>query len=148
MKEISEKFCKGHHIIYLLIFIISCTAEKDNNLGMIIDDAYINLPLKGQRVAVGYFKLSNYLNNAIVLSDVFCKDLEVSLHTSLINESNIMIMKPLQKIQIESGSSVAFEPGSHHLMIVGLDTLMNADKIECTMVIDETWNLPVTFKLK
>jgi hypothetical protein len=33
-------------------------------------------------------------------------------------------------------------------MIVGLDTLMNADKIECTMVIDETWNLPVTFKLK
>ena len=59
-----------------------------------------------------------------------------------------MIMKPLQKIQIEGGSSVAFEPGSHHLMITGLDTLMNADKIECTMVIDENWNLPVTFKLK
>jgi len=151
MKEIPEEFFKAHYCTYLLFLIISlasCSSETNGNTDVIIDDPYINLPLKGQRVAVGYFKLSNYLNNAIVLSDVFCNDLEVSLHTSFLNESNIMIMKPLQKIQIETGSSVAFEPGSHHLMIAGLDTLMNSDKIECTMVIDETWNLPVTFKLK
>jgi copper(I)-binding protein len=43
---------------------------------------------------------------------------------------------------------VVFEPGSNHLMIAGLDTLMNTDKLECTIVIDETWNLPITFELK
>ena len=59
-----------------------------------------------------------------------------------------MTMKPLQKIEIASGSSLVFEPGSNHLMIAGLDTLMNTDKLECTLVVDETWNLPITFELK
>ena len=151
MKQIPEEFFKAHYCTYLLFLIISfvsCSSETNENTDVIIDDPYINLPLKGQEVAVGYFKLSNHLNNTIVLSDVFCSDLEVSLHTSLFNEDGIMTMKPLQKIEIESGSSLVFEPGSNHLMIAGLDTLMNTDKLECTIVIDETRNLPITFELK
>ena len=132
----------------MIISLASCSYETNGNKDVIIDDPYINLPLKGQRVAVGYFKLSNNLNDAIVLNDIFCDDLEVSLHTSFLNENNIMIMKPLQKIQIEGGSSVAFEPGSHHLMIAGLDTLVSVDKLECTMVIDKSLNLPFVFELR
>ena len=151
MKQIPEEFFKAHYYIYLLFLIISlvsCSSETNGNTDVIIDDPYINLPLKGQKIAVGYFKLSNLLNNTIVLSDVFCSDMEVSLHTSLSDEDGIMTMQPLQKIEIESGSSVTFEPGSNHLMIAGLDTLMNTDKLECTLVVDETWNLPITFELK
>ena len=151
MKQIPEEFFKAHYCTYLLFLIISfvsCSSETNENTDVIIDDPYINLPLKGQEVAVGYFKLSNHSNNTIVLSDVFCSDLEVSLHTSLFNEDRIMTMKPLQRVEIEGGSSVVFEPGSNHLMIVGLDALMNTDKLECTIIINETWNLPITFNLK
>ena len=105
-KEISEKFCKGHHIIYLLIFIISCTAEKGNDLGMIIDDAYINFPLKGQMISVGYFKLSNNSSETKVLNKIFCQDLIASLHTSYLSSEGMLTMKPIKDILIERNSAI------------------------------------------
>ena len=149
MKEISEKFCKGHHIIYLLIFIISCTAEKDNNLGMIIDDAYINLPLKGQMISVGYFKLSNNSSETKVVNKIFCQDLNASLHTSHLNSEGMLTMKPIKDILIERNSAIIFQPSSHHVMISGLKSSLKLGSIlECNLIIDKTKELTVAFALK
>ena len=93
MKEISKKFCKGHHIICLLIFIISCTAEKDNNLGLIIDDAYINLPLKGQMISVGYFKLSNN-SNMFLFSDLACCNSTVVIAIAALSSNFLFLKNP------------------------------------------------------
>jgi periplasmic copper chaperone A len=98
-------------------------------------------------MSVGYFKLANHSNDSIVLDEVFCKDLGVSLHTSFFNSEGMMAMKSVESIEIESGSSIIFQPGSHHLMIVGLDTFMKDDKLECSLVLDKTQNLPIVFKL-
>jgi len=149
MKEISEKFCKGHHIIYLLIFIISCTAEKGNDLGMIIDDAYINFPLKGQMISVGYFKLSNNSSETKVVNKIFCQDLNASLHTSYLNSEGMLTMKPIKDILIESNSAIIFQPSSHHVMISGLKSSLELGGIlECNLIIDKTKELTVAFALK
>ena len=66
MKQIPEESFKAHYCTYLfflIISLVSCSSETNKNTDVIIDDPYINSPLKGQKVAVGYFKLSNHLNN-------------------------------------------------------------------------------------
>ena len=135
-------------LLILIIFTASCSAKNNENLGLIIDEPYINLPLKGQMMSVGYFKLANHSNESIVLNKIFCKDFDASLHTSFLNSEGMMAMKSVENIQIESGSSIIFQPGSHHIMIVGLDAFMKDDKLECSLVIDKTQNLPIVFKLQ
>ena len=151
MKQFSEEFFKDHYYVYLLIltiFIASCSAENNENLGLIIDEPYINLPLKGQMMSAGYFKLVNHSGNSVVLNKMICKGLDVSLHDSSVSSDGIMTMKSAQNILIEGGSALAFEPGSYHAMIAGLDEFIRTDKVQCSLVVNDTQSLPVVFELK
>jgi periplasmic copper chaperone A len=151
MKQFSEEFFKDHYYVYLLIltiFIASCSAKNNENLGLIIDEPYINLPLKGQMMSAGYFRLVNHSSNSVVLNTMICEGLDVSLHDSSVSEDGIMIMKSVQNILIEGGSALAFKPGSYHAMIVGLDEFVRTDKVQCSLVVNDTQSLPVVFELK
>ena len=151
MKQFSEEFFKDHYYVYLLIFTIfiaSCSAKNNENLGLIIDEPYINLPLKGQMMSAGYFRLVNHSSNSVVLNTMICKGLDVSLHASSVSRDGVMTMKSVQNILIEGGSALTFKPGSYHAMIVGLDEFVRTDKVQCSLVINDTQSLPVVFELK
>ena len=99
-------------------------------------------------MSAGYFRLVNHSSNSVVLNTMICKGLDVSLHDSSVSGDGIMTMKSVQNILIEGGSALAFKPGSYHAMIVGLDEFVRTDKVQCSLVVNDTQSLPVVFELK
>ena len=152
MKGITKKFCIESHFIFFFISlfcIVSCTTNKEDSLNVIIDDAYINLPLKGQKMSAGYFKLSNSSNTLKVLNKIICEGVNASFHTSYMNSEGMMVMEPIEDLEIQSHSEVIFQPGSNHVMISGLNGSLSAGtKLECNLIIDTILDLPIIFKLK
>lgn len=47
------------------------------------------------------------------------------LHTHL-HQDGMMMMRPIEKVEIPPGGEVALEPGGHHLMLMGLNRPMDA----------------------
>ena len=99
-------------------------------------------------MSAGYFRLVNHSSNSVVLNTMICEGLEVSLHASSVGSNGLMTMKSVQNILIEGGSVLAFKPGSYHAMIVGLDEFVRADKVQCSLVVNDTQRLPIVFELK
>lgn len=63
---------------------------------------------------------------------------KVELHTHL-NENGVMKMRQVESVTVEAGSSVAFKPGSYHIMLIGLHSPLKAgQRIPLTLVFEKS----------
>lgn len=63
---------------------------------------------------------------------------KVELHTHL-NENGVMKMRQVESITVDAGSSVAFKPGSYHVMLIGLRSPLKAgQRIPLTLVFEKS----------
>lgn len=59
---------------------------------------------------------------------------QVELHMSMMGENDTMSMAPQASVPVPAGEKVAFEPGSLHVMLIGLvNDLQPGDKIQLTL---------------
>lgn len=75
-------------------------------------------PLPGRTASVAYMTLTNHGDRAVVVHDVSSPAFrEVQMHETVV-EADIARMSALPSLTIEAGSSVTFEPGGKHLMLL------------------------------
>ena len=49
------------------------------------------------------------------------------------DEKGIMRMRPQEFVDIAPGQSLSFEPGGHHLMLIGVESLQEGDEFQISM---------------
>jgi periplasmic copper chaperone A len=97
----------------------------------------------------GFMTLTNTGEESDSLIAVRADFPRVELHTSL-EEGGVTKMVHVEAIEIPAGESVALEPGSHHVMFMGLDgdPFEAGEEIPATLVFETAGEVEVAFKVE
>ena len=99
-----------------------------------IENAWVREPAPGQMVVGGFMHITSPANAALIQVSSPVAGL-VELHEMKM-ENGVMLMRPLQKIDLPKGQTVKLEPGGLHLMLEELKQPLKAgDKVPLTLKI-------------
>ena len=72
----------------------------------------------------------------------------VEIHESY-QESGMMKMRPVTKIDVPAGKTVEMKPGGYHIMLLNLTRDLKAGQVmELTLVFEKAGKMPVTAQIK
>jgi len=101
----------------LLLALLGCACSQDP-APFVASDVVVSKPKPGMNMTAGYLTLSNNASQPIVITHVASPQFEsVELHESVI-EDGMARMYPLGDLTILAKSSVVFQPGGKHLMLM------------------------------
>ena len=123
----------------LLALVVGCTGPD-----LQVDEARVRALIPGDDKTVGYFTIVNRSERTLTLVGATSDSARaIELHTTQSNAEGIMRMRRLKDLRIESGETLSFGPGGHHLMVFGVGDLGEEVKISLNFV--ERDPLLVTF---
>lgn len=101
----------------LLLALLGCACSQES-APLVASDVVVSNPKPGMSMTAGYLSLSNNALQPIVITQVASPQFEsVELHESVI-EDGVARMYPLGDVTILAKSSVVFQPGGKHLMLM------------------------------
>jgi copper(I)-binding protein len=99
----------------IAILLVACSTER---APLVAADVIVKRPLPGMQMSAGYLTFTNNSAQAITLTDVTSPQFAaVEMHESVV-EDGIARMYPLGDLTILAGTTVRFEPGGKHLMLM------------------------------
>lgn len=105
----------------LTVAWLSASAYADQNPRVnnqvIVDDAYVHLPLPGKSNTAGYFSITNAGTEAVVLTDI---ETDIAARTELhshTHEQGVRRMRKESEVTIAAQTTLVFAPGSWHVML-------------------------------
>ena len=99
----------------LAVSTVACAGD------LAIDDMRVRETIPGQRTGSGYFSLVNNGQTACTLAGVSSPAagrVEVHEHR---HSDGAMRMRRVDKLVVDAGAEVTFEPGGYHLMLLDLE---------------------------
>lgn len=129
----------------LALLSVSCRGEKS----LTVQDAWAYPAQENNNGAV-YFRIVNQSGQEDVLigatTDVAA---QVEIHQSRMESSGTMTMEHLPHVTIPSGSSVIFEPGGLHVMLIGIQRELEAgDRISLQLTFQNAGEIPVEVAIR
>lgn len=110
----------------------------DGVAGITVEDAWArNISMDAENGAV-YMLLTSATDDAVVSASV---DISVAMsaevHRTDIDEDGSMSMQTVMSVALPAGQTTSFEPGGHHIMLVGLvEPLAAGDIITVTLALE------------
>lgn len=99
----------------IAIFLTACSTER---APLVATDVIVKRPMPGMQMTAGYLTFTNNSTQAITLTRVTSPQFgAVEMHESVV-EDGMARMYPLGDVTVLAGSSVQFEPGGKHLMLM------------------------------
>ena len=112
--------------LLLLAMVFGQFAQATDDPAIEINDHWVNVIPGNSKSNAGYLTIDNKSGQTIVFKSASSPQFAmVHLHKSM--ESNsMMMMKPVDSIEIEAGQSLVMQPGGFHLMLKGPTTPIQA----------------------
>jgi copper(I)-binding protein len=114
-----------------------------------VTEAYIHLPLPGKSTTAGYFTITNSSKQAVVLTGVetdIAARAELHSHT---HDQGVMRMRKESEIVIAAQATLAFAPGSWHVMLFDVQSgLTSGDSLQLTLRFADNSVLPVVARIR
>ena len=102
----------------ILAALVVAAACSGTDAPLVASDVVIKKPMPGMHMSAGYFTLTNNGDEPLTITHVSSPQFEaVEMHETIV-EDGISRMKPLGDLAIPPSSSVVFEPGGKHLMLM------------------------------
>lgn len=103
--------------------------------GLILKDVVVRPPLPGRDTAAGYFTLINkgQATKLLSASSSISDRVEIHTHTS---ENGVMKMRRVEGVELASGESVEFKPGSYHLMMFNVKPEADLSEVPVTLTFE------------
>jgi len=99
----------------IAIVVAACSAER---APLVATDVTVKRPMPGMQMTAGYLTFTNNSTQAITLTNVTSPQFGVvEMHESVV-EDGMARMYPLGDLTILAGTTVHFEPGGKHLMLM------------------------------
>jgi copper(I)-binding protein len=109
--------------LILMLALGACTADEPP---LVATDVVIKAPMPGMKMSAGYLTLSNNTDADITITKVTSPQFgAVEMHETRL-ENDVSRMVALDQLTIPAGSSVTFEPGGKHLMLMRPDDPLDA----------------------
>lgn len=103
--------------LFLVVINASAMAEVK---GVHVENAYLTLPPPMMKVTAGYMKIQNHSQHDLVLETVSSPVAgKLEMHHSS-TDKGMATMTQIEQLVIPAHSSVTFDPGAMHLMVMGL----------------------------
>ncbi|MBX2807028.1 MAG: copper chaperone PCu(A)C [Cellvibrionaceae bacterium] len=105
--------------------------------GLSLSHAYIRATAPHMKNTVMYFTLMNRQDRDIYLTAVSSKTIErIELHEHRMHDG-LMTMQKVDRVKIPKKSTVLFEPGGYHIMLMDIGrTIAAGEKIAFTLLFD------------
>lgn len=101
----------------LILALLGCACSQES-APLVASDVVVSKPRPGTSMAAGYLTLSSNASQAIVITHVASPQFEsVEMHESVI-EDGLARMYRLGDLTVAAKSSVVFQPGGKHLMLM------------------------------
>lgn len=101
----------------LILALLSCACSQES-APLVASDVVVSKPMPGMDMAAGYLTLRNNTSQPIIISHVASPQFEsVEMHESVI-EDGMARMYALGEMTVLAKSSVVFQPGGKHLMLM------------------------------
>lgn len=114
---------KAPRIAWTLLLLCACGGET---MPLSASDVTVLEPLPGQDRTVAYLTLDNAGDVPVTVSGVTSPQFRaVEMHATII-DNGVAGMQALDAIMIAEGSSIAFEAGGRHLMLIEPRDLLEA----------------------
>jgi len=110
----------------------SGTYNKSEKTGIIISSAYVTPPFPGRDIAGGFFEVTNYGANDRLVSATSSISDAVEIHTHS-EENGVMKMRQIDGVDLVQGETIAFKPGSYHLMMYGASIPEGSETVTITL---------------
>lgn len=141
---------KGFITSFVLLFCFaSLAACQSQNKELTIQNAWGRPGVSGSNSAV-YFTIDNPLSQSNELKRISSDVAEsVELHMSSMDANGIMMMRPVESIEIPAKSTVDLKPGGLHVMLVGLkQDLITGGSITINLDFENTGSLTIEVPIK
>ena len=108
------------YLLYLLIcyFVLS---NDPTSAKVVFHGGYTFETFKGQKVAAAYVSIFNQSDNDVVIEKVTSNISNVAEIHDTVLEGEIIRMKKVESLNIPARSEFYFQPGSTHIMLMGLN---------------------------
>ena len=108
---------------YLLYLLISFFVLSNDPISakVVFHGGYTFETFKGQKVAAAYVSIFNQSDNDVVIEKITSNVSELAEIHDTILEGEIIRMKKVESLNIPARSEFYFQPGSTHIMLMGLN---------------------------
>ena len=108
---------------YLLSFLVSFFVLPNDFISakVVFHGGYAFETFKGQKVAAAYVSIFNQSDNDLIIEKVTSTVSEVAEIHDTVLKGEIMRMKKVESLKIPGRSEFYFQPGSTHIMLMGLN---------------------------
>ena len=107
-----------------LLFLLICFFVLSNDTisaKVVFHGGYSFETFKGQKVAAAYVSIFNQSDNDVVIEKITSNISDVAEIHDTVLEGEIMRMKKVESLNIPARSEFYFQPGSTHIMLMGLN---------------------------
>ena len=136
----------GRLALALILLATSVTAEESHVIG--IEEHWVAEPPPGVHVAAAYGVITcDCVETDRLVSVAVGGAVMSELHATTSGDDGVVAMRPLDDgIAIDPGTPLVLEPGSLHIMIVGLEERPRVgDRIPATLVFEKAGAVDVVF---
>jgi periplasmic copper chaperone A len=128
-----------------MAFAILCGCSQHARIE--VSDAWSAALPPTATVGAAYMRISSSAPDELISADTPIAS-RVEFHTTQ-NTNGMMQMRKLQRLRIPSGESLTFEPGSNHMMLVGLrQPLVAGSAYRMTLHFKNAGNISVDVPVK
>ena len=108
---------------YLLSFLVCFLILSNNSTSakVVFHGGYAFETFKGQKVAAAYVSIFNQSDKDLVIKSITSNICEVAEIHDTVLEGEVMRMKKVESLNIPARSEFYFQPGSTHIMLMGLN---------------------------
>lgn len=104
--------------------------------GIEVSNGFIRPPLPGRDIAAGFFSITNHGADDRLVSAISPISDSVEIHTHT-NENGVMKMRQIDGVDLASGETVEFKPGSFHLMMYGATIKDGTEDVAVTLTYEK-----------
>ena len=124
---------------YLLLLLICFFVLSNDPISakVVFHGGYAFETFKGQKVAAAYVSIFNQSDNDVVIEKITSNICDLAEIHDTVLDGEIMRMKKVESLKIPARSEFYFQPGSTHIMLMGLNQRLKDG---------ETFNLNFVFK--
>ena len=124
---------------YLLTLLICFFVLSNDTISakVVFHGGYSFETFKGQKAAAAYVSIFNQSDNDVVIEKITSNISDIAEIHDTVLDGEIMRMKKVESLKIPARSEFYFQPGSTHIMLMGLNQRLKDG---------ETFNLNFVFK--